>query len=218
MKFGAIAIAMASIALTACAPDPPAAVVGLVIDPCGPGQETGSGMLVGPGIALTSAHVVAGAQGITVNQNGRSVEGTIVGFDPDMDLAYVAFQAAPRSPLPVASDHVEEGDQGIAYVVRRGEIVGVPVSVTRRVRLRTEDIYIKGETIRPGIEIQAAIEPGDSGGAVVIDGKVVGVIWARSNRFPGRAYAIDAVRGGDLINRQRATGQLGDDVDIARCY
>lgn len=217
MRRGAVAVALAAITVAGCAPDPPAAVVGLVIDPCGPGQDIGSGMLVAPGIALTSAHVLAGAHGITVTQNGRSSEGTIVGFDPEMDLAYVSFHAGPGQPLPVASDHVNDGDQGIAYVVRRGDVVEVPVTVTRRVRLRTEDIYIKGETIRPGIEVQAAIQPGDSGAAVVIDGKVVGVIWARSNRFPGRAYAIDAVRAGDRINAQRATGELGDDVDIARC-
>lgn len=218
MNRRSIAIALSAIALTACAPDPPSAVVGLVIDSCRPGQGNGSGMLVAPGVALTSAHVLAGAQGIIVEQLGRRSEGTIVGFDPEMDLAYVAFGPVPRNPMPVASDHVTDGDPGIVYVVRGGDVVELPATVTRRVRLRTEDIYVEGETTRPGIEIQAAVEPGDSGGAVVIGGLVVGVIWARSNRFPGRAYAIDAVRAADLIDRQLATGQLGDDIDITRCY
>lgn len=201
----------------ACAPDPPSAVVGLVIDSCGPGQEVGSGMVVAPDLAITSAHVVAGAEEIRVEQLGRSSTGTIVAFDPEMDLAYVAFDAIPTETLRVTSEHVDPDDDGIAYVVRDGEIVEVPVHVRRRVRIRTEDIYIQGETLRPGIELDAEIEPGDSGGAVVIDGKIVGVIWAKSNRFDRRAYAIDAVRAGELIEAQRTSGRLGDDVDITRC-
>lgn len=203
---------------TGCAPDPPSAVVGLVIDPCGPGQEVGSGMIVAPGLALTSAHVVAGADEIIVHHGGREEVGTIAGFDPEMDLAYVAFDAIPTRTLEVASDHVDEDDLGTAYVVRDSEVVAVPVRVRRRINIRTEDIYIEGETLRPGFELEAEIGAGDSGGAVVIDGRVVGVIWARSNKFERRAYAIDAVRAATLIDEQLATGDLGDDVDITRCY
>ena len=212
-----LVVALALTALTACAPDPPAAVVGIVVDSCDPGLDQGSGVLVAPGLALTSAHVLAGAQAITVDHDAGSSDGTIVGFDPEMDLAYVSFAAPRRQPMPVAGERVAEGDDGVVYVVRDDEVVVLPATVTRRVNIDTEDIYIQGETTRPGIEIQADIEFGDSGGALVVDGRVVGVIWARSNRFPGRAYAIDPVRAGDRIERQLATGDLGD-VDVTRCH
>lgn len=207
---------------SACAPDPPSAVVGVVVVSCDPGVENGSGMVIAPGLALTSAHVLAGAREITVTSRDRDGErrtdGTIVAFDPEMDLAYVAFAEFPVRPLEVGSAHLDPDDHGMAYVVRHGEVVEVPVRVTRRVQINTEDIYVQGETTRPGFELAAAIEPGDSGGAVVIDGLVAGVLWARSNRFPGRAYAIDAVRASDRIDRQLASGELGDDVDLARCH
>jgi S1-C subfamily serine protease len=203
---------------TACAPDPPNAVVGIVVDSCDPGQERGSGMIIAPGLALTAAHVVAGADGIVVHHGGREAEATIIGFDPEMDLAYLSFDAVPTPVMPVDSSDVDAGDTGIAYVVRDGEVVPVPVRIRRRVNIRTEDIYIQGETMRPGLDLEAAIESGDSGGAVVVDGRIVGVIWARSNRFDRRAYAIDPVRAGDLITEQLRTGHLGDDVDIARCH
>lgn len=189
-----------------------------MVDSCDPGQEVGSGIVIAPGLALTSAHVIAGADEITVNQQGRSSVGDVVAFDPEMDLAYVSFDALPTHVLPVVSDHVEAGDEGLAYVVREGEVVVLPVRIRRRVRIRTEDIYIQGETLRPGFELDADIRSGDSGGAVVVDGKIAGVIWARSNRFDERAYAIDAVRAAELIDEQRATGRLGDDIDIARCH
>ncbi|MFW2334892.1 trypsin-like peptidase domain-containing protein [Ilumatobacter sp.] len=175
-------------------------------------------MLVAPGLALTSAHVVAGGEEITVDQRGRESTGTIVAFDPEMDLAYVAFDGVPTAIPEVDSDHVEAGDTGVAYVVRERVVTEVPVRIRRRVNIRTEDIYIEGETLRPGFELDAEIESGDSGGAVMVDGNVVGVIWARSNKYDERAYAIDAVRAADLIDEQRATGRLGPDVDITRCH
>lgn len=217
VRAGGFAVVV-GLALTACAPDPPSGVIGLVIDSCDPGDDHGSGMLVAPGLALTSAHVVAGAHGIEVIHAGRTVEGNVIAFDPEMDLAYVSFDAVPDRPLTVESDHVRPGDRGTAYVVRGGAVVEVPVRITRRVRLRTEDIYVQGETLRPGFELQATIEPGDSGGAVVVDGAVVGVLWARSNQASSRAYAIDAERGAARIERQRATGMIEPDIDLTRCH
>ena len=161
---------------------------------------------------------MAGADEIVVHHGDREAEATVIGFDPEMDLAYLAFDAVPTRTMPVDSGQVEAGDTGTAYVVRDGVVVPVPVRIRRRVNIRTEDIYIQGETLRPGFDLDAEIESGDSGGAVVVDGRVVGVVWARSNRFDRRAYAIDPVRAGDLIEEQRRTGQLGDDVDIARCH
>jgi hypothetical protein len=51
----------------------------------------------------------------------------------------------------------------------------------------------------------------------VVDGEIVGVLWATSRRFDGRAYAIDPVAAGSDLHRQLATGDLGDAVDLCRC-
>lgn len=200
-----------------CAPDPPAAVVGIITDGCIPGNGTGSGVVVGDGLVLTSAHVLAGADAIEVIQSGRRSDATIVAFDPEMDLAYLRVDGLRVRPLAIGSDHVEAGDTGTAYVVRDGEVVDVAVRVRRRVRIRTEDIYVEGETVRPGFELDGDIVVGDSGGAIVVGGEVVGVVWARSRRFDGRAYAIDPTRAGELVAEQLATGRIGPDVDVTRC-
>ena len=207
---------------TACAPDPPSSLVGLHVAGCRPHQENGSGMFVevaeldGP-LVLTSAHVVAGAREITVTRGDAVGTGTVVAFDPDMDLAYLAVDGldAPR-PWRVGSSGIGAGDAGLAFVVRDGEAATVPVVVRRRVQIRTEDIYVEGETLRPGYELTADIVEGDSGGAVVVGGIVVGVVWARSRRADDRAYAIDPDRAGDLVHEQLRTGDLGA-VDLARC-
>lgn len=206
-------------AATACAPDPPSDAVGLVVTGCRPGEEIGSGMLIGDDLALVSAHVVAGARTITVHHATGSYAAEVVAVDPDMDLAAVAVDLPPhrRTPIRVTSDRAGAGDSGVAYVFRDREIVGVPVTIRRRVRINTEDVYVEGETRRPGFELTADIRAGDSGGAVVVDGELVGVVWARSRRADDRAWAIDPDRGGARIRAQLASGELGDDVDLARC-
>ncbi len=121
--------------------------------------------------------------------------GRIVGFDPEMDLAYLAVDGLPGLPFSVSSDGVESGDDGVAYVVRDGIIVELPVTVTRRVNIRTEDVYAEGETLRPGFELDARVQLGDSGGAIVIDGRLAAVVWSRSRRTNDRSWAIDPARG-----------------------
>ena len=194
-------------------------MVGVVVsgDSCGPGLETGSGALVAPGLVLTSAHVVAGAGAFDVVRDGRSMAGTVVGFDPEMDLAYLSVDGLGGEPLTVGSEHVEDGDAGVAYVVRDGVVAEVPATIVRRVDIRTEDVYGQGETVRPSFELAADIRTGDSGAAVVVDGTVVGVVWARSRQAIGRAWAIDPDRAGTLIRRQLRSGTLGPDIDLTRC-
>jgi S1-C subfamily serine protease len=217
-RSGLVGGAITILATAGCAADPPSAVVGIVVDGCDPGEEIGSGMIVAPGLVLTSAHVLAGASEIVVSGEGGSSVAEIVAFDPEMDLAYLSIDDRRAAPMRIASDHVVDDDAGVAYVVRDRQPVAVPVRVRRRVRIRTEDIYVEGETLRPGFELEADIRAGDSGGAVMVDGDVIGVIWARSNKHEGRAYAIDAVRAGELIREQLRTSRIDNSIDLARCH
>ncbi len=192
---------------------------------CDTGLESGSGAFVAPGVVLTAAHVVAGARTITVVRPGsdRPMSGEIVGFDPINDLAYIKVDDPSSPHLEVASNAAVSGDTGVAYVVRKGSVVALPIEVARPVNIRTEDIYIDAMTNRPGLELVADINAGDSGGVVIVDGKVVGVIWARSNLAADRAYAMDIVAGSTSVDEQLATGVIGDDatgttIDLARCY
>jgi S1-C subfamily serine protease len=165
--------------------------------------------------------VLKGADEIVVSNAGTATTGTIIAFDPAMDLALVQLAEPLGDVLPLAdiSEIAEidtEGADGIAYVMRDGAIVEIPVTVRRKINLRTEDIYIDGEYDRPAWELDATTKAGDSGGAVVVNGRVIGVLSLRSNRYDSRAYAIDPVRAGDTIRAQRESGAL-DGIDLARC-
>ncbi len=219
-----VALAAAVLAVgSACAPDPPSAAGGVLATGCRNRTGTGSGIFaqvdgVNRPLFLTAAHVVRGASEITITRGTATGVGTIVAFDPEMDLAYLTVEGlTSHHPATIDSSDVDDGDHGVAYLARDGRIVALPLTIRRRVRIRTEDIYIEGETFRPGFELRADIEPGDSGGPVVVDGRVVGVVWARSNRASERSYAIDPVRAGDLVRRQLRTGRIDDTIDLTRC-
>ena len=202
-------------ATAGCASDPPRAVVGVVADGCGPVSAVGTGVVVGDDLVATSAHTLRGADHIDVVAGGARYTAEVVGFDPDLDLAYLAAPLPPGiAPLDVGTSH--EG-RATAWAFRGGSVVAVPVEIVRPIRLETEDIYVEGATVRPAYELHASIRPGDSGGPVVVDGAVVALVWARSTRDDVVAYAIDLARGRARIDEQRATGDLGDDVDLARC-
>lgn len=218
-------VAIGGTLVGACAPDPPSAIVGLSVKACDTGLESGSGAFVAPGIVLTAAHVVAGATTITIERPGigSPMVGEIIGFDPINDLAYIKVDDRTTQHLQVATSAAGAGDVGTAYVVRKGTVVSLPIEIARPVNIRTEDIYIDTMTNRPGFELVADIDAGDSGGVVVVDSKVVGIVWARSNLAPDRAYAMDIVAGSASVDEQLATGVIGDDaagtpIDLARCY
>jgi S1-C subfamily serine protease len=210
-------VIVAAVTAAGCGADPPSGVVGLTVTGCSTGAAHGSGIVVAPGLVLTAAHVVKGADAIDVTNGARSTTASVVAFDPDMDLAYVRLDADLGAPSPLDGRAVDRGEHGVAYVYRDEHVVALPVVVRRAVRIKTEDIYIEGDTDRPGFELDADIRSGDSGGPVLVDGEVIGVLWARSSKFDRRAYAIDPVAAGALVRRQLGTGSIDDSIDLARC-
>jgi S1-C subfamily serine protease len=156
-----------------------------------------------------------------VTNGAHSTTGSVVAFDPDMDLAYVRVDADLGAPASVADHNVDQrvdrGESGVAYVFRDGRVVTLPVTVRRPVHIKTEDIYIDADTNRPGFELDVDIQSGDSGGAVMVDGEVVGVLWARSSKYDRRAYAIDPVAAGGRVRDQLRTGVIDDSIDLDRC-
>lgn len=214
-------VAALGLALTSCARlDPASDAVGIVATGCPPGESHGSGVPIAPRLVLTAAHVVKGGGDVDVSNGGRSVRGTVVALDPKADLALLHLDVPIGRSFELYdgdASAIAEGSEGVAYVMRDDDIVTLPVTVRRSINLRSEDIYIQGMYDHAGWELDADIESGDSGGAVLVDGEVIGVLRFRSNSTTARAYAVDPVRAGAVIEQQLADGDLGD-VDLDRCY
>jgi S1-C subfamily serine protease len=158
---------------------------------CGDEQE-GSGFVVGRGLVVTNAHVVAGESATQVVVNGSSYGATVVLFDPKFDLA-VLRTGAPLGPiLNIDPDQVPRGTQAaILGYPEDGPLTIGSAGVSAEVTALGRDIYNKGAVTRGVYALQAAVRPGNSGGPVVIaGGEVVGVVFSRSTVYPDMGYAL----------------------------
>ena len=143
-----------------------------------PAQATG--FVAAPGRVLTVAHVLDGGGAVRVA--GRPAR--VVRVDRRLDLAVLAVAGLRARPG-------SGGRAGIA-VLRDGRPRVLPARARRRVTARV------GAAVRPALELAAGVRPGDSGAPVTdAAGRVVGVVFARSDTGAPTAWAVDgaAVRG-----------------------
>ena len=154
---------------------------------------SGSGFVVSGDNVVTNAHVVAGVDAPQVQQqDGTSQPGTTVLFDPRTDLAVLHVGAGPGPPLPLLPTEVgrETGGTTLGYP-GGGDLTGERAAVRRPINAVGRDIYGNREVERAVYELQAKVEPGDSGGPFVLpDGSVAGVVFAASTTDPSVGYAI----------------------------
>lgn len=156
----------------------------------------GSGVVISPdGYIVTNNHVVEGANKIEVTFNDKHKRtATIIGTDPSTDLALIKVDANDLEYLTFAdSDEVKVGEWVLA--------VGNPFNLTSTVtagivsaKARNINILGDGSTIESFIQTDAAVNPGNSGGALVdMDGNLIGInaaIASRTGSYEGYSFAI----------------------------
>ncbi len=178
-------------------------------------QGLGSGVVYDPsGLVLTNAHVVEGAQSITVGLvDGRHFSGKVVGSDTGFDVAVIKIdgQNLPTAPLG-ASSSLQVGEPVVAI----GNPYGFDHTVTTGVvsGLNRPVSEGQGSYNQPMIQTDAAINPGNSGGPLLdLNGQVVGIttLVAAPQGFPaqgiGFAVPVDTARriGDQLVQSGKVT-------------
>ncbi|MEB3355915.1 MAG: HhoA/HhoB/HtrA family serine endopeptidase [Synechococcales bacterium] len=159
----------------------------------------GSGFIVDQsGIVLTNAHVVSGADTVTVTlRDGRNFQGEVRGADEALDLAVVKItgQDLPVAPLG-SSESVQVGDWAIAVGNPLGLDNTVTLGIVSTLNRSSSQVGIPDKRI-DFIQTDAAINPGNSGGPLVNDrGQVIGINTAIRADAEGIGFAIpiDAVK------------------------
>lgn len=155
----------------------------------------GSGVVIAPdGYIVTNNHVVEGARKIEVTFNDKHVrEARVIGTDPTTDIALIKVDATDLEFLTFGdSDKVRVGEWVLA--------VGNPFNLTSTVTAgivsaKARNINILGEgTIESFIQTDAAVNPGNSGGALVnTKGELIGInaaIASRTGSYVGYSFAI----------------------------
>jgi S1-C subfamily serine protease len=171
---------------------------------CGPGDRRGSGAIVAEGRVATVAHLVAGAEAVVVRSaGGRPRPARLLALDVERDLALLQVEGLVGEPL--ARGKLKAGREGRVLRFTTAGFDPTAFRLSRRVRARIPDLYGSRTVGRDALEIVAAVDPGDSGAALVDDaGALVGIVFASSRRVEGRSYAVAASELGPLLSSTRS--------------
>ncbi len=168
-----------------------ASTVKILGQACGYLQE-GSGFVAGGGLVVTNAHVVAGERATQVLVGGVPYPATPVLVDPDFDLAVLRTDAPLGPALHLDPSTVPRGAKGaVLGYPEDGPLTVEPAGVAATITAEGRNIYNEGFVIREVYQIDADVQPGNSGGPLVsTTGSVIGVVFSRSTTDANVGYAL----------------------------
>jgi S1-C subfamily serine protease len=182
--------------------------------------QEGSGFVIQDDLVMTNAHVVAGEDETQVEfRDGTQLDATVVAFDPARDLAVLRVDDLDESAHPVLGlRDAEVGDVGGVFGYPGGGPLEISeFEVAQEIVASGNDIYDQNETQRDVLTLSAALAPGDSGSALVVnengEARVVGVAFAVAQDRSDVAYAlalseVEDVMASDLITADDTGGCL----------
>ena len=181
------------------------------------GTSSGSGVLISSdGYVVTNNHVVEDGDDIEVTLNDqRDYEASVIGIDPSTDLALLKLKGADLSGLPYLqfgnSDSLRVGE----WVLAVGNPFNLESTVTAGIvsaKGRSIDILDDDYRIESFIQTDAAVNPGNSGGALVnTNGELIGIntaIITKTGRYEGYSFAVPANLARKVIRDLRDFGEV----------
>jgi Do/DeqQ family serine protease len=174
-------------------------------------EGTGSGFIISSdGKILTNAHVVAGADRVSVVlKDGRTLQGKVMGTDPLTDVAVIKVEA---NNLPVVSLGNSEDLKPGEWAIAIGNPLGLDSTVTTGIISGTgrssNQVGIPDKRVN-FIQTDAAINPGNSGGPLLnANGQVIGMNTAIIRRAQGLGFAIPINTAKNIADRLVKNGKV----------
>ncbi len=176
-------------------------------------RSAGSGVIInaGKGYVLTNNHVIAKADKITVTlTDRRQVEAEVIGTDPKTDIALLKIDLRGLTDVNLAnSDQVKVGD----YVIAIGNSFGIGQTVTTGiVSALGRSSFSRGDLYQNYIQTDAAINQGNSGGALINSkGDLIGInsaIISRSGGSNGIGFAVPANMISNIMEQLISYGEV----------
>ena len=176
----------------------------------------GTGFVIAPQRVMTNAHVIAGANEVSVEVGERTLRARVVHYDPETDVAILAVSGLTAPALRFADKDAVSGQDSIVLgYPLDGPYTASPSRIRDRINLSGPNIYDNRTVTRDVFTLRALVRSGNSGGPLVdTDGDVLGVVFgaAVDNTDTGFALTADEVR--DEVAKAPS---LGAAVDTGRC-
>ena len=170
-----------------------------------PQRGSGSGVIISSdGYIVTNNHVVEGATEVDVLLNdNRTFKAEIIGRDPSTDLAVIKIDAENLKTMKLGnSDQVNVGEWVLAvgnpFEFRSTVTAGIVSAKARNINILARNYRNSGNnlSIESFIQTDAAVNPGNSGGALVnLKGELIGIntaIISPTGAFAGYSFAVPA--------------------------
>ena len=175
-------------------------------------RAMGSGVIVDAenGYLLTNHHVIDNAEQITVAlTDRREFEAEVVGADPETDIALLKIDADSLTALPFAdSNELQVGD----YVVAIGNPFGLGQTITAGIVSAVGRSGLRLESYEDFIQTDAAINVGNSGGALInLKGELVGIntaIFSGRGGNIGIGFAIPINMARQIMDQLLTHGEI----------
>jgi Do/DeqQ family serine protease len=174
-------------------------------------RGTGSGFIIkSDGVILTNAHVVEGADTVSVTlKDGRELEGRVVGTDSLTDVAVIKVNASNLPTVAMGnSDTLRPGEWAIAIGNPLGLDNTVTVGIISATGRRSAEVRVPDKRVS-FIQTDAAINPGNSGGPLLNQrGEVIGMNTAIIGGAQGLGFAIPINTAQNIANQLITKGRV----------
>lgn len=166
-----------------------------------PAKGSGSGVIVSSdGFIVTNRHVIKGAEKIVVTLNNKKTYvAETIGIDPSTDLALLKIDESELSYMPYGnSDDVQVGEWVLAvgnpFNLTSTVTAGIVSAKGRNINILPNDPSSGLSAVESFIQTDAAVNPGNSGGALVSSaGELIGIntaIKSNTGSYTGYSFAI----------------------------
>lgn len=154
----------------------------------------GTGFVVKPGRVMSNAHVVAGADSVTVESDGTTYDAKVISYDPNADISILEVPDLQAEPLTFVDGPVKSGTDALVLgYPGGGSFVATPARVREVIELNGPDIYRTTTVNREVYTIRGTVRQGDSGGPLIdLDGRVLGVVFGAAVDDPETGFVLTA--------------------------
>jgi len=150
---------------------------------------------------MSNAHVVAGADSVTIEADGKTYDAGVVSYDPNADISILDVPNLPITPLQFAEQPAPKGTDAVVMgYPGGGDFLATPARVREIIELNGPDIYRSTTVTREVYTVRGTVRQGNSGGPMINRaGKVLGVVFGA---------AVDDADTGFVLTAKEVERQL----------